>query len=89
MGDGVLVGFTNVAWDGADHAFLLDPKVRPSHQRRGLGTELVRIAARRAKETGCEWLHVDFDDELTPFYLDACGFRPTSAGLLRLPELDD
>jgi hypothetical protein len=24
--DGLLVGFVNVAWDGADHAFLIDTK---------------------------------------------------------------
>jgi ribosomal protein S18 acetylase RimI-like enzyme len=63
--------------------------VRPDHQRRGIGTELVRIAARHAKDAGCEWLHVDFDDDLVPFYLDACGFTATSAGLLWLPELED
>src|SRR5687768_7207397 len=49
--DQALVGFVNVAWDGCDHAFLLDTKVRPDHQRRSIGTELVRLAgihARRA-----------------------------------------
>jgi len=84
---GELVGFVNVAWDGADHAFLLDTKVRPDHQRRGIGTELVRIAAERAQEAGCEWLEVDFDEALAPFYLDACGFTSTPAGLLHLPAL--
>src|SRR6516164_8894524 len=43
--DGTLIGFTNVAWDACDHAFLLDPKVRSDHQRQGIGTELVRLAA--------------------------------------------
>ena len=85
--DGELVGFVNVAWDGGDHAFLIDTKVRPDHQRRGIGTELVRIAARQAKQAGCEWMEVDFDDELAPFYYDACGFAPTRAGLLHLPDL--
>ena len=33
---------------------------------------------------GCEWLHVDFDDELRAFYLDACGFEPAAAGVIRL-----
>ena len=86
--DGTLVGFVNVAWDGGDHAFLLDTKVHPDHQRRGIGTALVRIAARHAKEAGCEWLEVDFDRHLEPFYYDACGFVPTPAGLLHLPALD-
>ena len=49
---GMLVGFVNVAWDGSDHAFLLDPKVRPDHQRRGIGTELIRLAALHAKRAG-------------------------------------
>ena len=84
---GLLVGFVNVAWDGGDHAFLLDPKVRPAHQHAGVGTELVRRAAVLAKEAGCEWLHVDFDDNLAPFYFGACGFQPTQAGLLHLPDL--
>jgi ribosomal protein S18 acetylase RimI-like enzyme len=84
--DGRLVGFVNVAWDGGDHAFLLDPKVRPDHQRRGIGTELVKIAAAQAKAAGCEWIEVDFDDDLAPFYLDACGFTPTAAGLLHLRD---
>jgi ribosomal protein S18 acetylase RimI-like enzyme len=86
--DSSLVGFVNVAWDGGDHAFLLDTKVRPDQQRHGIGTQLVHLAAVHAKEAGCEWLEVDFDDApgLAPFYFDVCGFRPTNAGLLHLPE---
>jgi len=34
---GQLVGFVNVAWDGATHFFLLDTTVAPSHRRRGIG----------------------------------------------------
>ena len=83
-GDSALVGFVNVAWDGADHAFLLDTNVRPEHRRRGIGAELVRIAARHAAGAGCEWLEVDFEEHLAAFYFDACGFRPTRAGLIRL-----
>lgn len=83
---GLLVGFVNVAWDGGDHAFLLDTKTRPSHQHQGVGTALVRRATTEARAVGCEWLHVDFRSELAPFYLEACGFRPTDAGLIRLHE---
>lgn len=81
-----LIGFVNVAWDGAEHAFLLDPKVRPDHQHNGIGTELVRSAAVAGRRAGCTWLHVDFEERLRPFYLEACGFRTTAAGLLNLRE---
>ena len=78
-----LIGFVNVAWDGRAHAFLLDPRVHPDYRHQGIGTELVRRAAAQAREAGCEWLHVDYERQLSPFY-QACGFRPTMAGLLRL-----
>ena len=84
--NGQLVGFVNVAWDGASHAFILDTVVARSHRHSGLGSELVAMASREAKAAGCEWLHVDFEDHLTRFYFDACGFKPTNAGLLRLRD---
>jgi len=89
--DGAAVGFVNVAWDGCAHAFLLDTKVRPDHQRGGVGTELVRQAALHSKRAGCEWIHVDFEDSdgLGPFYLSACGFQPTRAGVIHLPDMPD
>ncbi|HTN80906.1 MAG TPA: GNAT family N-acetyltransferase [Acidimicrobiales bacterium] len=82
--DDVLVGFVNVAWDGAAHAFILDTLVSASHRRRGIATELVGVATDHARAAGCEWLHVDFEDHLRAFYLEACGFTPTYAGLIQL-----
>ncbi|RPI10385.1 MAG: GNAT family N-acetyltransferase [Actinobacteria bacterium] len=79
-----LIGFVNVAWDGAVHAFILDTLVAGSHGRRGVGTALVAAAVEGARAAGCEWLHVDFDDELRGFYFDACGFAPTNGGLIAL-----
>ena len=79
-----LVGFVNVPWDGGVHAFLIDPIVAPSHQRQGIGRHLVELAVEHARVAGCEWLHVDFDEELRPFYIDACGFTPTPAGVIPL-----
>ncbi|HXY84746.1 MAG TPA: GNAT family N-acetyltransferase [Gaiellaceae bacterium] len=79
-----LVGFVNVAWDGGVHAFLLDTTVAARVARRGIGTRLVAIAVENAREARCEWLHVDFEDHLRPFYFDACGFIPTNAGLIAL-----
>jgi Acetyltransferase (GNAT) family. len=81
---GELVGFVNVPWDGGVHAFVLDTIVHPSKHRQGLGTAMVQLATERARAAGCEWLHVDFDDHLRPFYLDACGFTETGAGLINL-----
>jgi GNAT superfamily N-acetyltransferase len=83
-GDGALVGFVNVAWDGGSHAFVLDTLVPTAHRRKGIATELVVVAVREARVAGCEWLHVDFEDHLRPFYFDACGFVPTNAGLIAL-----
>lgn len=78
-----LVGYVNVAWDGAMHAFLLDPMVHPDHRHAGLGTLLVKRAAELARERGASWLHVDYEPHLAGFY-ERCGFRPTQAGLIRL-----
>ncbi len=82
--DGQLVGFVNVAWDGGRHAFLLDTATRPDRRHTGVGRRLVARATQHAAAAGCEWLHVDFVAELAPFYLDACGFQPTAAGLVHL-----
>jgi GNAT superfamily N-acetyltransferase len=83
-GTSSLVGFVNVAWDGAIHAFILDTLVTGRVRRQGVGAELVAVAVREARAAGCEWMHVDFDDHLRPFYFDACGFVPTNAGLIQL-----
>jgi ribosomal protein S18 acetylase RimI-like enzyme len=82
--DGRLTGFVNVAWDGGVHAFLLDTVVAAAARGRGVGAALVGAAAEGARAAGCEWLHVDFEDHLRPFYAGACGFADTSAGLLAL-----
>jgi GNAT superfamily N-acetyltransferase len=79
----VLVGFVYVAWDGGAHAFLLEPCVLPSYRNRGIGSELIRRAAREAGDAGVEWLHVDYAPDLERFYASA-GFRPSKAGVLRL-----
>ena len=81
---GALVGFVNVSWDGLVHAWLQDTMVTTAARGRGVGREVVRVATREAKAAGCEWLHVDFEEHLRPFYLDACGFTPADAGLIAL-----
>jgi len=82
-----LVGFVNVPWDGALHAFVLDTLVSASARRRGLGTAMVKMAVEKVREAGCDWLHVDFEGDLDSFYVDTCGFAPTQAGLVNLKAL--
>jgi GNAT superfamily N-acetyltransferase len=82
--DGTLIGWVNVAWDGAGHAFILDTIVTEAHRGRGIATHLVVAGTSGARDAGCEWLHVDFEDHLTAFYLESCGFAPTRAGVIRL-----
>ena len=81
---GSLTGFVNVAWDGLVHAWVQDTMVAASHRGLGVGRELVKVAVDGARAAGCEWLHVDFDDDLRPFYFGTCGFTPTNAGLIAL-----
>jgi GNAT superfamily N-acetyltransferase len=78
-----LVGFVRMAWDGSVHAFLLEPTARPDYRRRGIGRSLVERAVEVTRERRLEWVHVDYDPELHPFYA-ACGFTPTDAGLIHL-----
>lgn len=79
-----LAGFLNIVWDGWTHAWLQDVMVAASSRHRGVGVQLVSVATAAARAAGCEWLHVDFEPDLGEFYLGACGFEPTQAGLLRL-----
>ncbi len=81
---GELIGFVNIAWDGGTHAFLLDTAVKSTFRRRGFAKQMVFEAIAQARKSGCEWLHVDFEPHLRQFYFDACGFRPTDAGLISL-----
>jgi GNAT superfamily N-acetyltransferase len=82
--DDRLIGFVNVAWDGGVHAFVLDTLVTREQRRNGIGRQLLERAVRESRAAGCEWLHVDFEDELRDFYFGACGFTATPAGLIAL-----
>jgi ribosomal protein S18 acetylase RimI-like enzyme len=82
--DGELVGFVNVLTDGLVHAWLQDVMVSPLHRRLGIGRRLVALAVEQCREAGCEWLHVDYDDDAIEFYERTCGFQPTNGGLRAL-----
>ena len=79
-----LIGFVNVAWDGGVHAFVVDTLVAPERRHAGVGRGLLEVAQRESRAAGCEWLHVDFEEELREFYVGACGFTSTPAGLIAL-----
>ena len=76
-----LIGFVHAVWDGGTHAFILDTVVHPGFQRLGIGADLVRAVTGEAFRAGCDWVHVDYEPALAGFYENACGFRPTPAGL--------
>jgi GNAT superfamily N-acetyltransferase len=79
-----LIGFVNVIWDGRVHAWIQDTMVATQLRGQGVGTQLVTVACDAARDAGCEWLHVDFDEHLRGFYLGSCGFNPSSAGVIAL-----
>ncbi len=82
--DDRFVGFVNVLWDGLVHAYLEDMMVAADARHRGIGVGLVHAARDAARIAGCEFLHVSFEEDRRPFYVDACGFVPFGGGLMDL-----
>lgn len=46
--------------------------------------QLIRYRRGQPRGAGCRWLHVDFEPACRSFYMDACGFTPSLAGLIDL-----
>ncbi|MGB9359254.1 MAG: GNAT family N-acetyltransferase [Acidimicrobiia bacterium] len=84
--DAALSGFVNVLWDGLVHAWIQNVMTAASSRRTGVGSRMVALARDEAEAAGCEWLHVDFDDDLRSFSVDACGFTPANGGLIDLMQ---
>ncbi len=80
-----LVGWCAVVGDDVRHAFLVDLMVAPTHQRRGVGTELVRRATEEERAKGVTIVHADFDRANEAFYL-SCGFEIGLAGVRRIED---
>jgi N-acetylglutamate synthase-like GNAT family acetyltransferase len=80
----LLVGFVNVISDGQTHAWIQDVMVLSRSRHLGIGTKLISVARDASREAGCKSLHVDFEETLSEFYFQACGFHPTTAGLMNL-----
>jgi len=68
----------------ASERFILDTMVATQAERAGVGASLIALAQKGARDAGCEWLHVDFEHHLRPFYFGSCGFKSTNAGLIDL-----
>jgi GNAT superfamily N-acetyltransferase len=78
--EGGLVGWCAILSDGVRHAVLIDVIVHPSRQRQGVGRGLVSAAVGRVRSHGIEIIHVDFVEQLAPFY-ERCGFRIGLGGI--------
>ena len=80
-----LVGFVNVAWDGGVHAFVLDTLVGVGARHEGIGRGLSgRRLEGGAALPAASGSTSTSQEELRGFYLDACGFAPTPAGVIAL-----
>ena len=82
--DGALAGFVNVIWDGGVHAWIQDLMVAAGLGGRVSAPPWWPRLVKAPGGAGCEWLHVDFDEEHRAFYVEACGFTPAPAGLIAL-----
>jgi hypothetical protein len=66
------------------HAFVIDTLVAGDRRHNRIGRRLLEVAESESRAAGCEWLHVDFEEDLGDFYFGAGGFIPTSAGVIAL-----
>jgi ribosomal protein S18 acetylase RimI-like enzyme len=82
-----LIGLVNVVWDGHLHARIQDLMVASTARHEEVGTDLVQEACKESSKAGCEWLHVDFEEAFAAFYVGACGFEASPAGLLNPPRV--
>jgi GNAT superfamily N-acetyltransferase len=65
---GEVVGMGRVVGDGVFYSFVVDVVVRPSHQRTGVGGQLMNALERRASATHTGRLQLVADRSVSPFY---------------------
>jgi ribosomal protein S18 acetylase RimI-like enzyme len=75
--DGALLGVARLLDDGGLHAALWDVIVRPDHQRRGIGSQLVRLALDRCRERRLVAL---VSTPAARGFFESLGFVPESHG---------
>jgi ribosomal protein S18 acetylase RimI-like enzyme len=78
--DGQVVGFVTAISDGVLSAYVSLLEVRPSHRRRGIGTQLVRHLLRQLD--GLYSINLHCDPELQPFY-ETLGMRALGGMAIR------
>lgn len=77
-----LVGYVSAVSNGATDGYIQDLMVHPDHQRRGIGTELVRRAIEALRADGIYMISVIYGDAaLRPFY-EKFGFCTMLCGQL-------
>lgn len=73
--DGELAGILRAVGDGASIVFIQDILVFPKHQRRGIGSALLRVAMERYKSVYQLRLATDSEEKTSAFY-SSCGLVP-------------
>lgn len=76
-----LVGFIDIVSNGITDAYLQDLMVKPSYQRKGIGTKLMNMAIEKIKTDGIYMIGIIFEEKLLGFY-KKFGFYPLMSGLL-------
>ncbi|WP_435064047.1 GNAT family N-acetyltransferase [Halobaculum sp. EA56] len=86
--DGEVVGMARVVGDGGSVYHVCDMAVHPAHQRRGLGTRLMRAVDRFVDDHAPSGAYVNLMGDVDGFY-ERFGYeetRPASKGMYRRVE---
>ncbi len=77
--DDKLIGYIDSISNGVTDAYIQDLTVRPDHQGKGIGTELMNKMIRYLKEKHICMISVIYEEGLEPFY-DKFGFYHMMCG---------
>lgn len=80
-----IVGVTRGVWDGS-RALVHQLSVHPHYQRKGIGTTLMRIIARKFSLEGAPSLSVTATEATRPFY-ERLGFSPVDVIFMVAPNI--